>query len=151
MHTHPTKPNTAPTSTTSAEGTFKASTSANPTMPAVRHFSFIVISKQVDVFLMLICATCARWPCHDCNSSISNKGLQCCLDKLVAVQSSRVTDQCSQLLREMGCLHGLSAQAETQLQQLSQWQQRSLPAMPCIYTPFSHSIIQYLSPPKTIH
>ncbi len=55
LHTHPAKPNTAPTSTTSAGGTFKASTSENPTMPAVCHFScYNVISKQINVFLMLM-------------------------------------------------------------------------------------------------
>lgn len=127
LHTHPAKPNTAPASTTSAGGTHKASTSANPTIPAVCHFSFIVIRKQVDVFLCLYVLHVQdglRWPCHQCNSTMSSKGSQCCLDELFAMHSSRVTYQCSQLLREMGCLHGLSAQAETQLQQSSQWQQR---------------------------
>lgn len=95
----------------------------------------IVVSYQFEIFLMLICATHARWPCHLCNLGT---GLRCCLDKLVAMHSSRVTYRCSQSLWEMGCLRGLSGRAETQLQQLSQQQQRSLLAMPCIDTPFSH-------------
>ena len=73
LHTQPAKPNTAPASTTSAGGTFRASTSANPTIPAVCQFSLIVIRKQVDVFFTLICATCARWPCHHCNSPCQAK------------------------------------------------------------------------------
>lgn len=107
---------------------------------------FIIVSYQFEVCLMLICATRARWPCH------VSTGLQYCFDKLVAMHSSRVTYRCSQLLQEMGCLRGPSGQAERRLQQLSQWQQHSLLAMPCIYIPHSFNrIIQHLSPHRTIH
>ena len=100
----------------------------------------LLCNQQISqcLFYAHICATCARWPCHDCNSSISSKGLQCCLEEVVAMHSSRVTYRCSRLVWGTGCLHGLSVQAETQRQQLSQWQQRSLLAMPCTYT--THSI-----------
>ena len=98
---------------------------------------FIIVSYQFGVFLMLICA---RWP------SLVGTGLPCCLLKLVAVQSSRVTYRCSQLLRETDCLRGPSGQAETQLQQSSQWQQRSLLAMPCIYTIHSLNYSLLVSP-----
>ena len=100
---------------------------------------FIIVSYQFEVFLMLICATRARWPYR------VSTGLQYCLGKLVAMHSSRVTYRCSQLLREMGCLRGPSGQAERRLQQLSQWQQHSLLAMPCIYT--IHSIESFSTCP----